>query len=40
MTDKQIVEQHHATFESILNVDESGNEYWALQQNLWVEFRK
>lgn len=32
MTDKQIVEQHHATFESIRNVDDNGNEFWNARQ--------
>jgi len=29
MTEKNIVMQHHATFESIRQKDESGNEYWS-----------
>jgi DNA-damage-inducible protein D len=28
MTDKRILEQHHATFDSIRQQDEEGNEYW------------
>jgi DNA-damage-inducible protein D len=32
MTEKQIVEQHHATFESIRHVDEKGNEFWNARQ--------
>lgn len=28
MPDKHIVEQHHATFESIRQFDENGNEFW------------
>jgi DNA-damage-inducible protein D len=28
MTDKRISEQHHATFDSIRQQDEEGNEYW------------
>jgi DNA-damage-inducible protein D len=28
MSDEKIVQQHHATFESIRHVDEDGNEFW------------
>ena len=28
MTDKRIAQQHHATFDSIRQYDEEGNEYW------------
>ena len=28
MTDKRIATQHHATFESIRNVDADSNDYW------------
>ena len=28
MTDKRIAQQHHATFDSIRQQDEEGNEYW------------
>ncbi|MCX7150864.1 MAG: DNA damage-inducible protein D [Rhodocyclales bacterium] len=32
MSDKKIVDQHHATFESIRHLDENGNEYWLARQ--------
>jgi DNA-damage-inducible protein D len=32
MTEKQITELHHATFESIRRFDDSGNEYWLARQ--------
>lgn len=32
MTVKQITEKHHATFESIRQIDENGNEYWNARQ--------
>lgn len=32
MTEKRITEQHHATFESIRQLDEDGNEYWNARQ--------
>jgi DNA-damage-inducible protein D len=32
MTEKRITEQHHATFESIRQLDEEGNEYWNARQ--------
>ncbi|MBT9456710.1 MAG: DNA damage-inducible protein D [Burkholderiaceae bacterium] len=32
MTDKRIAAQHHATFESIRQVDDWGNEYWLARQ--------
>jgi DNA-damage-inducible protein D len=32
MTEKQILNQHHATFESIRSVDEEGNEFWSARQ--------
>ncbi len=32
MTEKQITELHHATFESIRKLDESGNEFWLARQ--------
>lgn len=28
MTDQRIVDQHHATFESIRQIDDEGNEFW------------
>jgi len=32
MTDKHIVDQHHATFESIRQIDDEGNESWHARQ--------
>ncbi len=32
MTNKRILEQHHATFDSIRQQDEGGNEYWNARQ--------
>ena len=32
MTEKHIVEKHHATFESLRHVDADGNEYWLARQ--------
>lgn len=32
MTEKQILNQHHATFESIRSVDDAGNEFWSARQ--------
>lgn len=32
MTDKQILNQHNATFESIRSVDENGDEYWSARK--------
>jgi len=32
MTNKRIAQQHHATFESIRQLDEVGNEYWNARQ--------
>lgn len=32
MPDKKIVDQHHATFESIRHLDADGNEYWLARQ--------
>lgn len=32
MTEKHITDMHHATFESIRQLDESGNEYWLARQ--------
>ena len=32
MTSKRIVDQHHATFESIRQIDEEGNEFWLARQ--------
>jgi DNA-damage-inducible protein D len=32
MPDKAIVQQHHATFESIRHVDDEGNEFWLARQ--------
>ena len=32
MTEKQILNQHNATFESIRSVDEEGNEFWSARQ--------
>ena len=32
MTNKRISEQHHATFDSIRQQDEEGNEYWNARQ--------
>lgn len=32
MSDKAIVQQHHATFESIRHVDDEGNEFWLARQ--------
>ena len=32
MTDKSIAKQHHATFESIRQVDDEGNEFWLARQ--------
>lgn len=32
MTEKQVLNQHHATFESIRSVDEEGNEFWSARQ--------
>ncbi|MDI1291159.1 MAG: DNA damage-inducible protein D [Methylobacter sp.] len=32
MTNKRISEQHHATFDSIRQLDEEGNEYWNARQ--------
>ncbi len=28
MTDKQVAQQHHATFQAIRQVDDEGNEFW------------
>ncbi len=33
MTNKKVIDQHHATFEFIRRIDEGGNEYW-LARNL------
>lgn len=32
MTGKRIVDQHHATFESIRQIDDEGNEFWLARQ--------
>ena len=32
MTDKSVAQQHHATFESIRQVDDEGNEFWLARQ--------
>jgi DNA-damage-inducible protein D len=32
MADKQVTQQHHATFESIRHFDEAGNEYWLARE--------
>lgn len=32
MTDKRITKQHHATFESIRQLDAKGNEFWSARQ--------
>lgn len=47
MTDKRIVDQHHATFESIRQFDDEGNEYWGardlqplLEYAGWDKFKR
>ncbi len=47
MTDKRIVDQHHATFESIRRFDDEGNEYWGardlqplLEYAGWDKFKR
>lgn len=47
MTDKRIVDQHHATFESIRRFDDEGNEYWGardlqplLEYASWDKFKR
>jgi DNA-damage-inducible protein D len=32
MTNQEISNQHHQTFESIKHIDEKGNEYWLARQ--------
>jgi DNA-damage-inducible protein D len=32
MTENQIIEQHHKTFEQIRRIDEDGNEYWLARE--------
>lgn len=47
MTDKRIADQHHATFESIRQIDNEGNEYWGardlqplLEYAGWDKFKR
>lgn len=47
MTDKRIADQHHATFESIRQFDDHGNEYWGardlqplLEYAGWDKFKR